>query len=79
MIDVLTSWTSWTTSHNAPRGRRQTLFVDVDYSRKATSHKGVMQQQRLRPATFRGSIRRTAVVLADDRFYRDDGPEPACA
>jgi hypothetical protein len=31
-----------------------------------------------RPATFRGSIRRTAVVLADDRFDRDDGPEPAC-
>ena len=44
MIDVLTSWTSWTTSHNAPRGRRQTLFVDVDYSRKATSHKGVTRQ-----------------------------------
>ena len=27
----------------------------------------------------RGSIRRTAVVLADDRFDRGDGPEPACA
>ena len=39
MIDVLTSWTSWTTSHNASRGSRQTLLVDVDYGRKATSHK----------------------------------------
>jgi hypothetical protein len=24
-------------------------------------------------------MRRTAVVLADDRFDRGDGPEPACA
>ena len=39
MIEVLTSWTSWTTSHNASRGRRQTLLVHVDYGRKATSHK----------------------------------------
>ena len=38
---------------------------------------GVRQQQR--PASSRGSIRRTAVVLADDRFDRGDGPEPACA
>jgi hypothetical protein len=29
--------------------------------------------------TPRGSFRLTAVVLADDRFDRDDGPEPACA
>ena len=38
---------------------------------------GVRQQQRL--GASRGSIRRTAVVLADDRFDRGDGPEPACA
>jgi hypothetical protein len=38
---------------------------------------GVRQQQR--PAASRGSIRRTAVVLADDRFDRADGPERACA
>ena len=47
MIDVLTSWPSWpswTTSHNASRGRRQTLLVDVDYGRKATSHKRLIQQ-----------------------------------
>ena len=48
MIDVLTSWTSWTTSHNASRGRRQTLLVDVDYGRKATSHKGVKRQRARR-------------------------------
>ena len=41
MIYGLTSWTSWTTSHNASRGRRQTPLVDVDYGRKPTSHKGV--------------------------------------
>jgi hypothetical protein len=38
---------------------------------------GVKQPQR--PAACRGSIRRTAAVLADYRFDRDDGPEPACA
>jgi len=38
---------------------------------------GVKQQQQ--PAASRGSIPRTAVVLADDRFDRGDGPEPACA
>ena len=43
MICGLTSWTSWTTSHNASRGRRQTLLEDVDYGRKATSHKRLMQ------------------------------------
>ncbi len=39
LIAVFTSWTSWTTTHNVSRGRRQTLLVDVDYGRKATSHK----------------------------------------
>jgi hypothetical protein len=38
---------------------------------------GVRQQQR--PAASRGCIRRTAIVQADDRFDRGDGPEPACA
>ncbi len=38
---------------------------------------GVRQQQR--PAASGGCIRRTAVVLADDRFDRGDDPEPACA
>lgn len=38
---------------------------------------GVRQQQR--PAASRGCIRRTAAVLADDRFGRGDGPEPARA
>jgi hypothetical protein len=42
----------------------------------AVTPKGVRQQQR--PASFRGCIRRTATVLADDRFGRGDRPEPAC-
>jgi hypothetical protein len=43
MLDVVTLCTSWTTSHNASRGPRQTLLVDVDYGRKATSHKRLKQ------------------------------------
>jgi hypothetical protein len=31
------------------------------------------------PGASRGSIRQTAVALADDRFDRGDGPELACA
>jgi hypothetical protein len=52
MIDVLTSWTSWTTSHNTSRGRRQTLLVDVDYGWKATSHKGVKRQHARRSKSY---------------------------
>jgi hypothetical protein len=46
-------------------------------SRAAVTAIGVKQQQR--PAASRGSIRQTAVVPADDRFDRGDGPERACA
>jgi hypothetical protein len=59
MIDGLTSWTSWTTSDKASQARRQTLLVDVDYGRKATSHK----------ATF-GSSRSHASPLMGDRIRR---------
>jgi hypothetical protein len=43
MTHSFTSWTLWTTPHNASRACRQTLLVDIDYGRKATSHKGVIQ------------------------------------
>jgi hypothetical protein len=48
VTDGFTSWTSWTTSHNASRAGRQTLLVDVDYGRKATSHKRLKQPRRWR-------------------------------
>jgi hypothetical protein len=43
--------------------------------RAAVAGIGVRQQQRR--AALRGSFRRAAVVLADDRFDRGDGPAPA--
>lgn len=46
-------------------------------SRRAVTTASGVQQQRL--AGSRGCIRRTVVVLADDRFDRGGGPEPACA
>ena len=53
----------------------------AEISRKQTRHRhgrlGVTQQRRR--AALRGSIRRAAVFLADDRFDRGDGPAPACA
>ena len=77
MIDVLTSWTSWTTSHNASRSRRQTLFVDVDYGRKATSHKRLEQQsaKRLAGACFRGgALARRQAPPSPTRSRPRDGP-----
>jgi hypothetical protein len=65
MTDVLTSWT---TSHNASQGRRQTLLVDVDYDRKATSHKRLK-----RPRRGRGCFRGTSAVqppAVRDRWKR---------
>jgi hypothetical protein len=65
---------SWT----QPRASGQALLLAHRGSHQAeTTAQGLRQQQR--PAACRGSTRRTAVVLADDRFDRGDGPEPAIA
>ena len=44
-----------------------------------TAAPGRSVKQQPRPAAFRGSIRRTAVLLADDRFDRGDASRVACA
>ena len=74
----LTSWTSWTTSHSALRGRRKTLLVDVDDGRKATSHKGVKQQQcgprsSLPLRNLPSLATHGAVTYADRRFCTPPG------
>jgi hypothetical protein len=55
---------------------RLLVLVRSGHQREMTGV-GVRRQQP--PAASRGCIRRTAPVLADDRFDRGDGPEPACA
>jgi hypothetical protein len=48
------------------------------HQRAAQLAAGLSVRQQQRQGASRGSIRRTAVVLADDRFDRGDGPA-ACA
>ena len=68
----------WTPAQGAISAAETTLLLSIDRSHAlGATPLGVRQQQR--PASSRGSIRRTAVVLADDRFDRGGGPEPACA
>ena len=43
----MTSLTSLSTSHIAPTGRPWTPFVDVDYTRKKTSHKSPVRSPRI--------------------------------